>query len=109
MTPDGGPLVSVEPPGLAQHRRVDGDLAEIVEARRPAQPVDIREGQVESACKLVDVARDPERVAIGGRIPLVDDVRERLECAQRLALESREAEIRVVNGEPERNEDDDVP
>src|SRR3954451_1291333 len=82
VTPHRGPLGSVEAPALAQQRRVDGDLAEVVEAPGPAQPVDVGEGQTERAREAVDVAGDAERVAIRRRIALVDDVRERLQRAE---------------------------
>ena len=38
------PLGAVEPSALAEERRVDRDLAEIVQAAGPAQAVDVGEG-----------------------------------------------------------------
>ena len=82
------PLCAVEASALAQERCVHRDLAEIVQAPGPAEPIDLREREPERAGEAVDIARNPQRVAIGRRVSLVDDVGERLERAQGLSLKA---------------------
>ena len=54
-----GPFDSVELPALSQQRRVDRDLAQVVQSSGPPEPIDLRERKLERACKPVDVARNP--------------------------------------------------
>src|SRR6266550_2303486 len=82
------PFDSVELPALSQHRRVDCDLAEVVQPTRPPEPVYLRERKLQRTREPVDITRNPQRVAVGGRIALVDDVGEGLECAERFALQA---------------------
>ena len=109
MATYGGPLFTRETIRLAQDGGVDRDLAEVVEARGPSQPVDVRERQAQRARKLIHVRRDAHRVPVGRRIAFVDDVRERLERTKRLPLHVHSARLRLVNDERDGNHDDDVP
>ena len=94
---------------VAQQRRIDCDLAEVVQPPGPAQPVDVGEGEAQRAREAVDVAGDAERMAIRRGIALVDDVRERLQRAERLALQAAQPHLRVMDGDRERDEHNDVP
>ena len=76
-----GPLEAVEASALAQDGGVDRHLAQVVKAAGPAQAVDVGERQPQSSRERVDIARDAQRMAIRGRVALVDDVGERLQCA----------------------------
>jgi hypothetical protein len=49
------------------------------------------------------------RMAIGGGVALVDDVREGLERAQRLPLEPVDAQLSLLDGDGDGDEDDHVP
>ena len=109
MPPHRGPLRTVEDAALAQQGRVDGDLAEVVQPSGPAQAVDVRKREPERTREAVNVAGDPQRVPVRGRIALVDDVGERLECAQRLPLQASEPKLGLVEGDREGDKDDDVP
>jgi hypothetical protein len=80
-----------------------------VEPRRPPQAVDVRERQLQRACERIDVAGDAKRVAIRRRVALVDDVRERLERSERLALQAAETQLQLMDDERNGEEDDDVP
>ena len=106
---DRRPLLAIEATRFSQHRRVDGDLAEIVQAPGPAEPVDLRERQLQRTRETVHIAGDADRVTIRRGIALVDDVRERLEGAQRLPLESQQPRMGLVDGQAERDDDHDVP
>ena len=59
------PLVGRQPLTLAQHGRVDRDLAEVVQARRPAEAVDVAERKAERTGELVDVGGYADGVAVG--------------------------------------------
>ena len=107
--PDRVPFVRPQLAGLAQHGRVDRDLAEIVQARRPAQAVDVGVGQAERAGERVDVAGDADRVAVGRGVALVDDVREGLEGVERLLPGASHARVGLVNGQRDRDDRDHVP
>ena len=80
-----------------------------MQATGPAEAVDVGERKPERTRQPVDVARDAQRVPVGGRIALVDDVRERLERAQRLPLQAPEPKLGLVEGDREGDKDDDVP
>jgi hypothetical protein len=80
-----------------------------VQACGPAQAVDVGVGKAERAGQRVDVPGDTHRVAIGVRIPLVDDVRERLERVQRLQPRPPDARMRFVDGERDRDDHQRVP
>ena len=58
MTAHRSPLGAVQGSLLAQERSVDRHLAEIVQATRPAQSVDLRVGQLQGARQAVDVTSD---------------------------------------------------
>ena len=88
MAAHRGPLGLVEAAALAQQRRVDRDLAEVVQPARPSAGGRCR--RTEAAARVRARRRSRRRAAngVGGRVALVDDVRERLERAQRLALQA---------------------
>src|SRR3954453_7926259 len=71
VAPHRGPLGPVEAAALTQQRRIDCDLAEVVQPPGPAQPVDVGEGEAQRAREAVDVAGDAERMAIRRGIALV--------------------------------------
>ncbi len=58
MAAHRSPLGAVQASLLAQKRSVDRHLAEIVQATRPAQPVDLGVGQLQGAGQTVDVTGD---------------------------------------------------
>ena len=103
------PLRPVEAAGLAQQRCVDGNLAEVVQPACPSESVDLRERKLQRTCKLVHVARNPQRVPIGGRVALVDDVGEGLERAQCLALQALQSHLHLLHGDRDGNEHRHVP
>ena len=109
VPPHRGPFGPVQPSLLAEQRRVDRDLAEVVEARGPAQPVDVRKGKPERARKPVDGAGDPDRVLVGRGVALVDDVREGLERVQSLPPYACEARVGDVDDERHGHQRDEVP
>ena len=109
MAAHRGPLGAVQGSLLAQERSVDRHLAEIVQATRPAQPVDLGVGQLQGARQTVDVTGDAERVTVGRWVALVDDVGKRLERAKRLPLEALQSMLHLLHRNRDRDEQDDVP
>src|SRR3954463_10376142 len=70
VAPHRGPLGPVEAAALAQERRIDCDLAEVVQPPGPAQPVDVGEGEAQCTREAVRVPGDAERVAVRRGIAL---------------------------------------
>src|SRR2546429_3346321 len=98
----GRPLARLELPGLAQDGRVDGDLAEIVQPAGPTQARHLRGGHPECRSELCDMCSDADRVPVRRGVALVDDVRERLECARDLAPRHREASVCLLDQQGDR-------
>ena len=80
-----------------------------MQARRPAEPVDVGIGKAEGACEGVDVAGHADRVPVRVRVALVDDVREGLERVQGLVTGAPYPRVRLVDGERDRDDGEDVP
>jgi len=109
MAAHRSPLGAVKRSLLAQERSVHRHLAEIVQATRPAQPVDLGEGKLQGARQTVDVTGDAQRMTVGRRVALVDDVRKCLECAKGLPLQALQPKLHLLHGNRDRDEQDDVP
>ena len=75
----------------------------------PAQAGNLGRRQAKRLRELRDVARDPRRVAVGGRISLVDDRRKGLERRSDLGPRRQGARMRLLHQQDERREREQVP